>query len=275
MAIFGRHRVPYVARRTLKDNHANIHQYCVWQSHFYWRKKWKIYLKFLSYKIGSLTINVLDALLTVEDMLLFMWHMTSLLSRNNAFYFILSPSTWSQIRWIFDLIHSILVFSKSQPPFRFAPWLLVRHGSLMRLGTRSCQLRFDPYIFFAKTHVHIAQFPQHLHVDAVDGGEINPPSPPYPSLLGSLSQADTRKLTDRTVAIKPPERIRTIRHAGSHGCAMMSVSGKKRRTVIKEHNWDTREGWGTNIVSTTPARETHEERIPQLRRGRETVEKEK
>lgn len=81
---------------------------------------------------------------------------------------------------------------------------------------------------FTKTHVHTAQLPQHFYVDAVDSGEINPPSPPSLASRGSLSQADTRKLTDRTVAIKPPERIRTIRQAGSHGCAMVSGKNGKR-----------------------------------------------
>lgn len=47
------------------------------------------------------------------------------------------------------------------------------------------------------------------------------------SLLGSLSQADTRELTDRTVAIKPPERGSeySTPRCGSHG---VSASGKER-----------------------------------------------
>lgn len=56
------------------------------------------------------------------------------------------------------------------------------------------------------------------------------------SLLGSLSQADTRELTDRTVAIKPPKRIRTL-HATTvpmvalrYPCAGRRTAGDNKRT---------------------------------------------
>lgn len=88
------------------------------------------------------------------------------------------------------------------------------------------------------------------------------------SLPGPLSQADTRELTDRTVAIKPPpKRIRGALRAtnGSHGRAM--VRGKRTSGVIKEHERDSREGDGAQISSTTPARCTRRRMIPCVAAG--------
>lgn len=93
------------------------------------------------------------------------------------------------------------------------------------------------------------------------------------SLLGSFSQADTRELTDRTVAIKLPEKIRTL-HATT--VPMVSLwcpcAGRERRAVIKKHERDARKGDEAQVSSTTPAWCTRG-RSPALRQGREIAVK--
>jgi len=91
------------------------------------------------------------------------------------------------------------------------------------------------------------------------------------SLLGSLSQADTRELTDRTVAIKPPKKIRTL-HATTVPMVALWCAGRKRRAVIKEHERDACERDEARVSSTTPAWCTRG-RSPALRWGREKESK--
>lgn len=89
------------------------------------------------------------------------------------------------------------------------------------------------------------------------------------SLPGPLSQAGTRELTDRTVAIKPP-RKGFEEHSAPRTVPMVAlwVSVRGKRTggrVIKER--DAREGDEAQISSTTPARCTRRRMIPCVAAG--------